>query len=147
LSNQTKSYLNQKRIIAADREDLSAGVGEVNLPGALARKYPNAGRELDWQYLFPASRRTIETDEKGRSWDQRHHVEESVLERAVKQAIRQAGIHKPASCHTFRHSFATHLLENGMTSASCRELLGHKWANIGGFLGTVLTKRSDSGFF
>jgi hypothetical protein len=91
LSNQTKSYLNQKRIIAADREDLSAGVGEVNLPGALARKYPNAGRELDWQYLFSASRRTIETDEKGRSWDQRHHVEESVLERAVKQAIRQAG--------------------------------------------------------
>ena len=77
------------------REDLSAGAGEVNLPGALTRKYPNAGRELGWQYLFPATRRTMGSDAgTGRTWEQRHHVDESVLQRAVKQAIRETGINK-----------------------------------------------------
>ena len=118
-------------------EALNSGVNFVHLSGALLKKYPNAAKELAWQYLF--SSQQLSTDPRTGSIG-RHHISERHIQKSVKVAIKKAGIHKHASCHTFRHSFATHLLENGYDIRTVQELLGHANVNTTMIYTHVLNK-------
>jgi integron integrase len=134
------------------QQDLERGYGSVYLPYALERKYPNAEREWVWQYVFPSI--GISTDPRS-GVRRRHHLHESSVQKAVKQATRSTGIQKRVGCHTFRHSFATHLLQAGYDIRTVQELLGHKDVkttmiythvlNLFGYIPRPLGRNTDRG--